>query len=577
PDITGGDGIYSRYLPNLSHKTNNRIAYELSVTADYNKGKASTPVNNILIRNPRIYQNNENTCCGSTIQYEHVMPISSFQRSEIYGILGLTSYMNSKDIIPPGRILDLNVSYNETEEKIKLEWKAPGDDFDFGYADHYEAILATSWTEATTFHGTSILDMPIPEKAGKLQFKLTDAKYYDRTIYLAIRGVDEIGNLGTVSNIATIWIYSPPTTASPVNTMPSILPPNHLSESLDQGFTQPVRLGGLEFEDMVIIVGAVAGFLIIIAIFATFCFLRVTRRQSHQHKKNQEKVDENREVIIRSNSTRMLDRNEDLCINKVKNVEKEEIVLSSNPSWSPSNLLQEHERRYSVDSVHSVHSITSRKIIEASESLAPYQNLHDPYPDVTLIGCHSYPSSQASDPPAYQPSYTADTSMPYYYSYNYEDVPNYTQTTPLRSRIVSQSSQCSAAYSVPRPSRSHFESQATECSAAYPTSSRTRVTSLSSQCFSDCDNEVFVAPSDILYPQQIQVLSNGLPTYVEDLPGYLHNPTQIYNINTTNEDCHSADISRTRLPPPVAPKPCLVNRTPINENVVDPLRTVTQV
>ncbi|CAL4243850.1 unnamed protein product, partial [Meganyctiphanes norvegica] len=578
PDITGGDGVYTRYLPNLSHKTKDRIDYELSVTADYNNGKASTPVNNILTRNPRVLRGNENTCCGSTIQYEHVMPLSSFQRTEIYGILGLTSYINSKDIIPPGRILDLNVSCNETGNKIKLEWKAPGDDFDFGYADHYEAIFTTSWMEATTFHGTPITDLPVPAKAGKMQFSSTNAEYYDQTVYMAIRAVDEVGNLGDVSNIATIWIPSPPTTTPPATTMPAVLPPNHLAESLGQGVTQPVRLGGLEFEDMVVVIGSVAGFLLIVAIFATFCFLHVARRQSQHHKKNQEKTEANREVIIRTNSTRMLDQSKDNTNNTVKHVEKEGPVLSPNPSWSPSKLLREHERRYSVDSVHSVHSIVSREIMEASESLVPYQNLHDPYPDVTLIGSHSYPSSQASDPPAYQPSYTADNSMPYPYSYNYEEIPNYAQATPSRSRIASQSSQCSAAHPAPRPSRSRFESQATECSGVYPSSSRTRVTSLSSQCFSDYDNDVFVAPSEMSYPQEIQVLPNGLPKYAEDLPGYLLTPTQIYSNNMKHEDCHSAEISRTRAPPVVAPKPCLVNRTPVDDRIVEPMRrSITQV
>ncbi|CAL4117431.1 unnamed protein product [Meganyctiphanes norvegica] len=579
PDITEGDGVYTRYLPYLAHSTEEVVDYELTITAHDNNGKATTPINNILTRNPRIYHTQEKTCCGSSIQYEHVMSLNSFQRSEVHGVIGIISYADKLDTTPPSRILDLKSLFNLSSYELTLRWTAPGDDYDWGRVHHYEAVLANSWKDALAFEGEVVSGMPVPEPVGSEQITTTLVELYGQIIYINVRAFDEAGNHGGESNIVSVWVPRPPTTAPPPTSPLPLMPSSSLKQGYDQEVTQPIRIAGFNFEDMAVIVGSVAGFLFVVAIIATFCFLHVARRQRQE--KNKDKKESSRHAIIKASSTIVIDKDEsqDSADSAVKNVEalsKEDYPPSSNPSWSPSHLLQEHERRFSVN------SLVSRDLGEISESMTPYENLQEPYPDVTLTGTHSYPSSQASstphsDPPAYQPSYAADTFTAYPYNYDHEysneELPPYSSQAPLRSRMASQSSQLSAYQ------RPLIEAQSGQIPTSYPNMlARPRITSMASQCSTPYGNEVFIAPSDLAQPQEIHILPNGMPKYTSDLPGYIHQPSQMYaNVATDGNTSTPPLPNKTKVPPPVAPKPMMGNRVPVEGNIEPTRRNITQV
>ncbi|CAL4115320.1 unnamed protein product [Meganyctiphanes norvegica] len=437
PDLTSGDGIYSRYIPYYAQLHGQPGYYELSVTADHNHGLAVTPVINIHSKNTAIGINGEELCCGSTVKYESLTAASPFQRSEIYGVLEYISQVN-KDIVPPNRILDLRASVNISNFEVTLRWTAPGDDNDWGRVNFYEACLASTWTEAKAYAGAMVTGMPPPVIFGTEQTISFYVDRYDQNIYVAIRGVDEAGNKGGVSNIVTVWIPHPPTTTPVPTIIWTTDHPNRLMEPRGQEITQPIRVSGFSVEDMAIIVGAVTGFLIIIIMIVIFCFFHVARRKRNGYKRDQEKVEANNQ-LKKTNSSLIIDKNEtqesvDSIIKEDKLQSKNEAPLSPMPSWSASKLLQEHEQRFSVAGGH---------LEEASEALAKYQNMQDSFPDVTLINTsQAYPASQTpstthSDPPAYQLSYSA---YPYSYqpSFSHEDLPPYTP-----QGLSSQSSQAS--------------------------------------------------------------------------------------------------------------------------------------
>ncbi|KAK3891031.1 hypothetical protein Pcinc_005053, partial [Petrolisthes cinctipes] len=222
PDITGGDGVYSRYLPILH--VGGPGHYQLSVTADHNNNLAQVPVKDPTVRqhhhhhqhhhHKRVYSNSGDkvTCCGSSIGYEKLKFLKPFQRHSIYGVLEVMSPASPIDMIPPSRILDLLAWVNRTTREVVLRWTAPGDDNDWGRANHYEAVLATSWTGAKAFNGESVSGMPLPEQVTTQQAVSFHTNRYEEIVYVAIRAVDKAGNKGGVSNIATVWVPQPPTT-----------------------------------------------------------------------------------------------------------------------------------------------------------------------------------------------------------------------------------------------------------------------------------------------------------------------------------------------------------------------------
>ncbi|KAK3855980.1 hypothetical protein Pcinc_037649, partial [Petrolisthes cinctipes] len=376
PDITGGDGVYSRYLPSL--RVGGPGHYQLSVMADHNNNLAQVPVKDPIARSNRhrIYtESTKLTCCGSSIRYEQLNIVKPFQRHFIYSVLEVVSQAPPTDMIPPSRILDLRASVNRTTREVALRWTAPGDDNDWGRPNHYEAVLATSWAGAKAFHGERVSGMPLPVQVYTQQVVFIYTNRYEEIVYIAIRAVDKAGNKGGVSNIVSVWVPRPPTTTVPP---PQLFtsPHQHLqhnnhttSTKNDPTVTQPVRLAGMNLEEIAVIVGSVGGFLVMAAVLATFCYCHVSRRRHPHHKQQQQESNEKMEGSNRNQTNRNLmmnKSNSNLVLNHQDNISHDSTdsitekegkgavmaggvcndgrPLSPIQSWGVTKLLQEHER-----------------------------------------------------------------------------------------------------------------------------------------------------------------------------------------------------------------------------------------
>lgn len=581
PDITDGDGVYSRYLPMLRGGPGH---YQLSVTVDHNNNLAQMPVKDSVIRQSRVYSEaGKLTCCGSKIKYDHLKLVQPFQRHAIYGVLEVVSPLPPTDMVPPSRILDLRASVNRTTREVALRWTAPGDDNDWGRADHYEAVLATSWAEAKAFDGERVSGMPLPVQVGTQQAVFFYTDHYEQIIYVAIRAVDKVNNRGGVSNIATLWVPQPPTTPPPITSTHTVQPTGDLSELQGRQITQPVSVAGMNLEDIAVIVGSVGGFLIIAAVLATFCYCHVARRRTHHHKQDNEKLEGNHNIMIKTNSNLLINQDESQdSVDSNTNKENEAVTLAKDgrplspiQSWGVTKLLQEHERRVSMTSGP----------LEAAGSLAHYQNIQEPFPDVTLTGSHPYggsqtPSTTHSDPPAYQPPYVP---YPYAYhpGYSHEDLPPYTPPG-----LPSQSSQVPTAYT------HEMASQPSQVPTAYTH----EIVPQSSQAPNTYTHEMTSQPSELSYPvdppgypQQAEMQPQ--PSFVGEMaypqaqqqqqpPLYSPCPEDPATTPPTSQ----ALPIRSKVPPPVAPKPPMAVRVAANAaaatnaTCVEPKRrNVTQV
>ncbi|KAG7165778.1 Calcium-activated chloride channel regulator 1-like 10, partial [Homarus americanus] len=179
PDITQGDGVYSRYLPQLPGSPGR---YLLSADVDYNNGLAVVaqgPPTRRRYKKPSLHLpfyhhhyhdtwNSEETCCGHSLPHVHTRRTPPFLRHLTSGVLEVMSPAPYRDLIPPSRVLDLRVEVNDTVHEISLRWTAPGDDWDTDRAHHYEAVVAPSWKKARAFQGDRLTGLPHPLPAGTI-------------------------------------------------------------------------------------------------------------------------------------------------------------------------------------------------------------------------------------------------------------------------------------------------------------------------------------------------------------------------------------------------------------------------
>lgn len=504
--------------------------YELTVSATHNNGLAKVPAMESLGRRSRMEGDHEvSKCCGSAITYKHVKPVAPFNREVPYGVLSVAKEASERDVFPPSRILDLRATVNETTQIVTLKWTAPGDDYDWGRANFYEAVMADTWLQAKAMDGDQIANLPSPNTVPQEHIMNLQVSKYDQIIYLAIRAVDSAGNRGGVSNVATLLVPHPPTTPPPPMTFPTNSRPSASTEPRGRGVTQPIRLAGFSLEDIGVIGGVIAGFLIVVSLIAVVCVCHVKRRRKNSDKKDAGRIESNRNVMVKSNSAVVIDHEDsrDSADSAVKDAEGLKPVRPLSPvqSWAASKLLAEHERRFSV---------TSGPVAQAPNHALEYNaSMHDPFPDVTLTGTHSYPSSQTpstthSDPPAYQPPFS-EGYAPYPYQYaqafSHEDLPPYTPG------LSSQSSQASTAYAqeIPQP-----------------------------------------AMVDNVYPADMQQFQSEMPSFVSD--NYNTAQPNMYAPYPEDPNLRPMVPSRSKVPPPVAPKP-QGPRAPVPPPVVPPTQS----
>ncbi|CAL4122962.1 unnamed protein product [Meganyctiphanes norvegica] len=521
PDVTSGDGVYSRYLPNIPELQSG--SFELSVTATNNNGLAVVPIDNTLTRTSQYFQEHDYSCCGSIVKYELLSSVQPFQRTEMYGILSRVSNGNEGDQEPPNQILDLRAFVNITTHTVTLRWSAPGDDYDWGRANMYEAVLGTSWKRTNSFVGNKIIGMPVPVLFGTEQSVDIQVEQYDQVIYVAIRAIDESGNQGRISNIARFWMPHPPTT-TPMPTSPQPLGSrDSFREYSERSTSQSVKVTGFSLDDIAVIIGSITGFLVIIAIIVVFCYCQTARHRNCQQKKNGEM--KNSVIVVSASDEKIKpDGNhvlKDTIVENTDELSKDTDRISPAHSWSATKLLQEHERRVSV---------TSGPLTETPDSAPQYQ-LQDPYPDVTMMGNQYHPSYQ--NPPAHQfnPSayqYQYDYQQPYQYSH--EELPAYTaQGQPY------QSSQGSTMIISETPTHR----------------------------------------SGISFPTDTTSCISSDPGFIEDLDPNFHPPPPPMYAVYNEEVIKSSEPIKTRVPPPVAAKPSIPTHNIISTE--HKRRNVTQV
>ncbi|KAH9376881.1 hypothetical protein HPB48_002803 [Haemaphysalis longicornis] len=212
PDITNGDGIYSRYFTGFSRKG----LYQLSVTAE--GSDKSVVVGRTADSDP---ESASGQCCGWQFPHSGSVPSGPFSRFLEYGSFFSLQDKPEGDIYPPSRISDLKVTHVDMESRrVSLEWSAPGGDYDQGTATGYEiryfdspldfvALFERSGKKVDSFSIDGLASSPKAfgerEQAAVSNFDCGDG---GGSCYFAVRARDGT-NYGPVSNVVEVMFPTP--------------------------------------------------------------------------------------------------------------------------------------------------------------------------------------------------------------------------------------------------------------------------------------------------------------------------------------------------------------------------------
>ena len=133
---------------------------------------------------------------NQTTQYlffEMITPSSSVTEALIYGFCNL-----ELDTIAPAPVLDLQIE-DKTSKTIKLSWSTTGDDYDIGNASKYDLRYSTSPITDSVFY-----DLPsfiLENNTNTILDKRIMGLDCNTTYYFAIKAIDDVNNISTLSNI----------------------------------------------------------------------------------------------------------------------------------------------------------------------------------------------------------------------------------------------------------------------------------------------------------------------------------------------------------------------------------------
>ncbi|XP_055703162.1 calcium-activated chloride channel regulator 1-like [Phlebotomus papatasi] len=285
PDVTRGDGIYSRYFSSADMGVG---SYKLEVTVTDNGNTAYSLADEAFTRN---LDGKGQPCCGSVIPVPSKQPLPPFQRVLPAITIFVTkeqSDLESKEIY--GRIGDLKAEVLEGM-KVRLSWTSP----DLGGLNvaRYEVKYATSIEDIVNNYETAAImwthDQPFAFSIGdETSFILnmtTEPELIGQPLYFAIRAYAQLSKdalASQVSNYVRVFVSRP--------SLPSTAPPNYATDGIYSSWpfgnesdnsdniipriAQSINIG------LELIIPIIGGIILLIVLIFIYCYCSVAKRRS---------------------------------------------------------------------------------------------------------------------------------------------------------------------------------------------------------------------------------------------------------------------------------------------------------
>ncbi|KAF5270568.1 hypothetical protein FQR65_LT05466 [Abscondita terminalis] len=286
PDITRGDGVYTRYF---SAAEGGPGTYTFEVTVTDNGNTAYTWQGSFKTRD-------EKPCCGSTVPTSSVQPLSPFQRV----LPPITIPISSEDMVrgsqvSVGRIGDLKVQVKPEDMKALLTWTSP--DMGGSKAARYQIKYATTYTDivdnyevlAKTWDHNEPHVLSVGSETTFVLDMTKEKGLLDKPLYFAVRAYPRMSSdalPSPISNWVRVLVPSPP---PPPTVPPTYIPsdqtpwPNQInSVGINPVSPSSSRSGNFGLE---VILPVVIGVIILAIILSLYCYFCVIKRRNRNNNK----------------------------------------------------------------------------------------------------------------------------------------------------------------------------------------------------------------------------------------------------------------------------------------------------
>lgn len=289
PDITKGDGIYTRYFSPMDTGTG---TYQFDIQVTDNGNTAYSLPDNY---NPDLNNMVDSKCCGSFVPHPSKQPLPSFQRIAPTLTVFVSEQQFHVDAFDGlGHIGDLKLETVDTS-KIRLSWTAPDMGginvarYEVKYALTVQDIVDNFETNAITWKNDSPLAFSIGDDTAFTMNISAEPNLIGKTIFVAVRPYARLASdskPGPISNYARVHITPPPPPSVATTT-----------SDLDSFYQTPYSTySGSDVMKDASIYGAEIGwimFFIIICVGATllicfcaFCYFCILKRRSRANEKS---------------------------------------------------------------------------------------------------------------------------------------------------------------------------------------------------------------------------------------------------------------------------------------------------
>ncbi|XP_044252912.1 calcium-activated chloride channel regulator 4-like [Tribolium madens] len=293
PDITKGDGVYTRYF-NVEDSGQGLYNFEVTINDNGNTAYTWTESGEFDDNKP---------CCGSSISSPGVTPVSPFQRVLPKKTLMITAEdISAADATSSGRIGDLKAQVVPEDMKARLIWTSPDlggqtvSRYEIKYANSIQDIIDGFETKATEWDNAQPFPLPPGSETTYTLDMSQNRDLLDKPLYFAIKAYPKSWpeNSSPVSNWIRVLVPSPPPPPTVPPTYSSNDHPFWSNSNANSVGVDPVRpsiektMGvGLE-----LILPIVIGFILLVILLIVYCYFCVIKRRDarNSHKKSNNSI-----------------------------------------------------------------------------------------------------------------------------------------------------------------------------------------------------------------------------------------------------------------------------------------------
>ncbi|XP_053671814.1 calcium-activated chloride channel regulator 1-like [Anopheles nili] len=301
PDITKGDGVYSRYFN--ADEFGGPGTYQLEVTVSDRGNTAYTLADGASYTTASGGQ--PGRCCGSTVPIPQKQSLDSFERI----LSPVTIFVSQADLInvakvPVGRISDLSADVEGM--KVRLSWTSPdmgGKNvarYEVKYATTIKDIVDNFDTAAVLWHHDTPFTFSIGEGSEFTMNITHEPHLFGQILYFAVRPYATLtkdAEPGPISNYVRAFVMKPkPTTLFPP-------PSTGGTESYDSIWSSydGIAKNGDDSMDIIpriaksmdlgpeLLLPIIAGIILLLALILIYCWFCVVKKRHDTHDDEQKK------------------------------------------------------------------------------------------------------------------------------------------------------------------------------------------------------------------------------------------------------------------------------------------------